>query len=210
MPEVEGGETVPESLLTPDCLKLWCCIGCGSIGKSETCVGTCDYIKTEVIGVEEHADWLEALLAVSESIDRLTPIVREIAALAKDRHNDPAYRELQLRAREVLGSTVLPLADLPEIHRATVYLCRSCQQVEAPQPCLGVCVRRNGEFVRGQDHDAVVAAVADLRGRASRMSALVRQFAWTAHREGQWERNVSAFQERGALLLGSGATPARA
>jgi hypothetical protein len=120
--------------------------------------------------------------------------------------HERVYHRLQIRAREILrlarqGELSRQLIVTPADEYATVWQCGTCGQIEAPQSCLGVCIRRNGEFLRA-DHYAELAArtEAELR-KAQELRSLVLQLAWVAPRVGQWERACRAFQEKAVELL---------
>jgi hypothetical protein len=186
----------------PQCLTLWQCIGCGAMGSADECRGTCAFRKLELVTAQQHADLLENYLAATEQTGRLRTLVREIAAGSENgAHFERAYPGLQKRARELLQ-----LVRQDEIHaaradeRATVWLCTSCGQVEAPQECLGVCIRRNGEFVRSEDHDATAAQADAAQREAHDLISLLRQLAWATPRSGQWERTRQSFRSRAVAL----------
>jgi len=179
------------------------------MGNSEPCTGACAYRKLEIVGADDYADLLETFAAIQDRAERLEAVVREIIALRPEHCGfDDAYRSLQLQAREILRS-----ADFGELSRqiaverdcepATVWLCATCGQVEAPQSCLGVCIRRNGEFLSA-DHHAALAGRIDIEHRRAReLSALVRQLAWVAPHVGQLENTCRAFQKKAIQLLDS-------
>jgi hypothetical protein len=207
MPVIRTDEPATETSPLPECLTLWRCIGCGSMGNAAECLGTCQFRKLEVVGAQEHADLLEGLAAIADHMEDLTAMAREIAALAEDQCDfERVYRQLQTRAREILKLAVaeewlrLESAEA-ESDRATVWFCACCGQVEAPEPCLGVCIRRNGEFVRGDEHDRRAAEFAAALKTARALTALARQLVWVAPRAGQWERTCRAFGLQAIKLL---------
>ncbi len=205
MASLETDETASEALQLPECLTLWRCIGCGSMGNAAECLGACDFRKLDVVSAQEHADLLERLAAITDHVEGLTAIAREIAALAEPaRDFERGYRELQTRAREILRSTVVAEINADaESDRSVVWLCACCGQVEAPQPCLGVCIRRDGEFVRGGDHDKLAAAFGSAHRTAKILTAFVRRFAWVSPRAGQWRQTRDAFRRQVIELLQS-------
>lgn len=204
-----------ETSRLPESLVLWRCIGCGAMGNSEPCAGACAFRKLAIVSANEYAELLEGFYTIKEQAERMEAVVRQIAALreVQDDH-ERAYRKLQLQAREILrsadyGETSRQNTVDPEFEPAIVWLCATCGQVEAPQSCLGVCVRRNGEFLSA-DHYAALAARTELeQGQAREFHALVRQMAWVAPHVGQWETACRAFQEKATKLLDS-ASPAPA
>jgi hypothetical protein len=204
---VNSGPTALAEGNLPDCLTLWRCIGCGAMGSVEQCTGSCAYQKLDVVGAEDHADFLEHFGAINVQARRLEPVVRQIAALGEEHpDHERAYRSLQKSARTLIRSLdhraiSARNAMVPEDERATVWWCATCGQVEAPQSCLGICIRRNGDFVRSQDHDELAARV-ELAQRGTReMASLVHQLAWVTPRTGEWDSACRAFQNKAIKLL---------
>ena len=122
----------------PDCLTLWRCIGCGAMGSVEQCTGSCAYQKLDVVGAEDHADFLEHFATIVDQARRLEPVVRQIAALGEEHpDHERAYRSLQKSARTLVRSLdhraiSARNAMVREDERATVWWCATCGQVEAP------------------------------------------------------------------------------
>lgn len=203
-----GLAELPEDEL-PDCLTLWRCIGCGAMGSVEQCTGSCAYQKLDVIGAEDHTELLDDFATIKTQAQSLEAVVRQIAALGEEhRDYERAYRDLRKSARTLVrsldhGAISAQNRIAPEDERATVWLCTTCGQVEAPQPCLGICIRRNGDFVRASDHDELAAGVEFAQKGAREMAALVHQFAWVTPHAGEWGSACRAFQEKATKLLKS-------
>ncbi len=79
--------------------------------------------------------------------------------------------------------------------------CIGCGRIEGPQPCIGVCQDRKVEFVYAAEHARALARLADAEARRGALESLVRRFAMTTPRAGEWERSYRALQgeARGAL-----------
>jgi len=190
-------------------LALWRCIGCGAMGNAEDCIGTCEFRKVEIVTAQDYADLLERRLMVDEEAERLTEAARAVAALAAPRDNlDGDYRALQRRARDLLrtlprAEEERPDAAAPDDERAFVWLCAACGQAEAPQNCLGVCIRRMGEYVHAGDYDELADQLQSRQGILRELTSLLRQFAWVAPRAGQEERTLAAFKQKAAVLARS-------
>jgi hypothetical protein len=207
MSVAEVGKSLPEEAPLPESLLLWSCIGCGAMGNSQPCVGICDYRKLEIVSAEEYADAFEMVSELMDQIEQLTAMAQLIASVSGDRSNsESTYRSLQARARDLLRSldtrkmqkyaVIISTAD-----RALIWLCATCGQIEAPQQCLGICIRRNGEVVRADDHDKVVEELRVAHRRVQELGALVYRFAWVSPREGQSERTCHAFQAQARNLM---------
>ncbi|MCI4677425.1 septum formation initiator family protein [Rhodoblastus acidophilus] len=190
-------------------LVMWRCIGCGAMGNGEACVGACDFKRLEVVDAQDYADLLEGRDEIDEQTARLSELARAVATLTASA-NDLAseYRALRERARKLLGALDRDVMDLPapttsEDERMTIWLCSACGQVEAPQDCLGICIRRMGEFVRAEACDKPAAAIAARYNCVRGLKSLLRQFAWVAPRAGQEEKTRVVFRKKAAELLQS-------
>lgn len=203
----EAGGSAPQEAPLAESLLLWSCIGCGAMGNSKPCLGTCDYRKLEVVGVEEHADALDMVFELMDQVERLTAMAQLIASANGDLSDvESAYRLLQTRARVTLRSIDMSKMQkcveiISTADRASVWLCATCGQIEAPQQCLGICIRRNGEVVRSDDHDKVVEKLTVAHRRAQELGALIYRLAWVSPRDGQWQRACQAFQAQARDLL---------
>ncbi len=195
----------------PDCLTLWFCIGCGAMGNAEPCQGACNFRRLEIVSAAEFADGLEQLALVQSEVASWTGVVQLFAILPADGDDwESRYCALQDRANAALKSAkaaveLVPTpAELTDA-RAEVWRCTTCGQVEAPQECLGICIRRNGDFVRREDHQHVVDQCAAALHEVQHLRALVTQWATVKPRAGQWERSYRALQARATALLAKAA-----
>lgn len=85
--------------------------------------------------------------------------------------------------------------------RMTAWQCIGCGRIEGAQPCVGICQDRKVDFVYAAEHDAVLAQLARARRQTEVLAALVRQFACTTPREGEWERTYRALQAHARRAL---------
>ena len=187
----EADETAPETLT------LWQCVGCGAMGNAEECVATCDFKRAFVVDAASHADLLEYWLNLSEHIEALREFAREIVAETETPERfERALTDLRVRGKDLLA--LAPREKTPQAvppdERAEIWLCAACGMVEAPRDCLGICVRRTGDFVRAEDHDALSARIERARLEARILAALARQIGWTVPRPGQSERMRAALR----------------
>jgi hypothetical protein len=199
-----------EDLDLPDCLTLWRCIGCGAMGNAAECTGDCDFQRRFVVDAEVHADLLESYLGLSERRAALGAFAEDVAAAtepAPDTTAEPGrFQEvlagLRARAKALLAAAPdgPPAAPAPAEERAEIWLCGSCGLVEAQRNCLGICIRRTGDFVQTTDHDRLAAEVAALDRQIGALSVLLRQIAWSTPKPGQAEATRLALR-RSALAL---------
>lgn len=175
----------------PQCLTLWRCIGCGSMGNAEACQGTCAFKRLMVVTAEDHAELLDYFLALSERRDVLHDLARAIAAAAQTEEGFAhSHEALRVEARRLLRAAPEendPPPPIPPDERLETWRCASCGQVEAQHECLGICIRRNGDYVTGEDHDALSAGIQGLRHETRKLASLARQIGWSSPRPGQLE-----------------------
>lgn len=74
--------------------------------------------------------------------------------------------------------------------------CIGCGKIEAPQPCIGVCRDKKVLMVSKDDHLQVLAELASAQRHLKGLEAVLLQLAWSQPRDGQWERNWGALQQR--------------
>jgi len=93
--------------------------------------------------------------------------------------------------------------------RVTVWQCIGCGRIEAPQPCIGVCQDRKVELVYATEHDEALTRLALARRQLKAFEALVRRFASTTPREGEWEHSYRALQDQARRALAALASDAQ-
>lgn len=74
--------------------------------------------------------------------------------------------------------------------------CIGCGKIEAPQPCIGVCRDKKILMVGKDGYEEVLAELASAQQQLNGLRAVLLQLAWSEPRDGQWERNWRALQER--------------
>jgi hypothetical protein len=176
---------------SPDALTLWCCVGCGAMGNARDCVAACAFKRAFVVDAASHADLLEYFLNLREYNEALRELARELAMeTATPESFERALPDLRLRGKNLLARAPREKAPqaVPEDERAEIWLCGACGMVEAPRDCLGICVRRTGDFVRAEDHDALGARIERAGAQNRPLAALARQIGWSFPRPGQLER----------------------
>lgn len=185
-----------------ECLTLWRCIGCGAMGNTAECTGGCDFHRGFVVDAEVHAELLENVLLLRERTAALRQFIGDVIAATEIDPFEPALADLRLRARQLLAETsnaVRPEA-APEDERAEVWLCATCGMAEAQRNCLGICIRRTGDFVLTTQHDQLAADALALDGTVAAMAVMLRQIAWSAPKPGQSETMRAALRTSGRQL----------
>jgi hypothetical protein len=124
----------------PQCLTLWRCIGCGSMGAGESCDGSCAFKRLMVVAAEDHADLLDCFFTLSARRDELRGFARSLAAAAATEVGFARKRHaLRLQARDLLRIAPEDPPSppvVPKDERFETWRCTSCGQVEAQNECL--------------------------------------------------------------------------
>ena len=181
------------------------CIGCGRVDVPAPCTGACDDRRIELVDAGAHDRAVAELDCARAALAALTALAARIAVPAR---GEAAYRALQAEARAALRA--LPSAAATDPHRIAAWWCAGCGRIEAPQPCLGVCVRRAEEAVPAEACDRAVAEAGELRRAAAPLAALARQLAWATPRDGGWDASLAALAERAAPLTLRASAPVAA
>jgi hypothetical protein len=167
------------------------CIGCGAIDTPQPCLGTCVERRLDLIPADVHEQALAALDDTREALTRARALVCALAESAPE-GGEALYRRLQLQAR----AAARRIPAVPEDARVTTWECMSCGRIEAPQPCIGVCIKPPARMIRAGEHDRVLAQLDRARREAAPLVALVRLLAWATPRAGQWERGLVALRRK--------------
>jgi len=175
------------------------CIGCGAISQPGTCDRSCAEQKLELVPAGSH-DRPTALAANAPiGAEAFRAITEELAARQPGPDEcEAAYRSVQEAARLCLrrypeiNAKNLDRDEPPEL--ATAWWCPRCGGIDAPQPCLGICIWRNVEWV-----NATLYQQQRARARADRdtelcLRLLLRRVASVTPRAGQWERGWHALE----------------
>jgi hypothetical protein len=182
----------------PERFTMWSCIGCGAMGTDQPCLGPCDDHALDLVRAVEY----DAVVAhVTRSREDARPLLELVGELA-EAHDELAYLALREHAREVLRAAAEPVA-AGTAERFRAWLCTGCGRVEAPQACLGVCLRHPEEVVRADRHAEAVSRAADADNDARALRGLVRRLAFTTPRKGHGAETVVALREAALALVGA-------
>ena len=122
--------------------------------------------------------------------------------------SEVAYRSVQEAARATLRAH--PDPGEPETEAAavaTTWWCPRCGGVDAPQPCLGICVWRPFEWVPADRYDDARARAGAARHEERRLRALLRRTASITPRAGEWERTWRALAADAVLRVSPDVPP---
>ena len=149
----------------PPTLKLWFCIGCNSMGNFAGCPDGCRMQPMEVVPATMFADLLALKYELHDKAAAMQAVLMRIRTPASA-GDDPEriWHTLKSDARKALvavaASPQHPPIKTPEPDAYfEIERCSACGAVEATQPCLGVCIRKVGEFVAREPYEAKFADV---------------------------------------------------
>ena len=183
----------------PDRVTVPTCIGCGAMSRSGTCGKGCSEEKLELVRAVDFEALTELASGAHVRAEACRAVARE---LASDRPGpddwEATYPSVQSAARATLHH-------YPEVdgrsaawdepaEGATTWWCAGCGGIDAPQPCLGICIWRPIDWVNanlyGQERTRALAE----RDAEMRLRRLLHRVASITPREGQWERGCRVLQ----------------
>ena len=195
-----------ESNAKPDRVSIPTCIGCGAMSRP----GTCD------TGCAEH----KVLLIRAAALDALTDIEKRILAntsalagpaeqlldrCAELPGSPGAFASVQEHARSALRHAPDDRAAASELDTiaepAVTWRCDRCGGIDAPQPCLGICVWRTVDWVHQSSYQDTWERILAEHQTEQRLRALLRRLAGTTPHHGQHERSWRAFAAQAAKAL---------
>jgi len=162
--------------------------------------------KLELVGGGEYDELTVVVAARRGRIQEFWTVVEELVATEPGRGEwRVAYEVLRQSARSVLrrfGAASRSGADdsLSLAESVIVWRCPECGGVDAPQPCIGVCIWRPADWVDANVYESERSqAVLDLKVEGA-LVGLLSRVASVTPRHGQWERNWLALQSQARLL----------
>ena len=207
MSQAETGSTrirvePPTRLIIP------ACIGCGAMRQDETCPVACAERKAELVSAADY-DRLAAVAAAGRArVSGLRAVAAELArAEPAPGEWENAYQTLQQSARSALRQFRPPPSGPDDpfspARTVTVWRCPDCGGVDAPQPCIGICIWRPAQWVDAASYqEARSRALADRDAERS-LAGLLRRLAFTTPHAGQWQRSWRALQSQAQHALAS-------
>lgn len=197
----------------PDRLTIPACIGCGAMRKDQTCPVACAEHRVDLVNAGDYDRLAASAAACRVRVRGLRGVVAELAgAQPADGEWQASYQAVQESARSALRRFTPPggsPADLfPAAPAVVVWRCPDCGGVDAPQPCIGVCIWRMAQWVDAATYEAERSrALGDCQAERS-LASLLRTLAFTTPRPGQWERSMRALQARARQARYPGPSPA--
>ena len=169
------------------------CIGCGARSHSAECREGCSDLPLDLVDVDD----LVAIATRVEALEGRVAALREvIGALASDESVD--WPAVQAGARAAVRMAVPPE---PELSVIPAWGCPRCGRIDAPQPCLGICVRRPGLVADVVEYREFAAQAARLATEEQPLSTLAHMVAGVRARPGYEEQTVQTLRSRARALL---------
>ncbi|MDA0181912.1 hypothetical protein OJ997_16535 [Solirubrobacter phytolaccae] len=169
-----------------DVILIHQCIGCGAIETPQPCLGGCHEHRLDLVPAEEH----EAAAATVDALERLlAERERLLRDVAHSTLSDEEWAALRTRARAALHTPPIP----EPADTVTTWKC-DCGHIEAPQPCIGVCVRPERAMVPADEYTPILARATELAAHAERLSPALRLLAWTTPRPDHREATATALR----------------
>jgi hypothetical protein len=169
------------------------CIGCGARNHEAQCDDGCTDQPLDLVDVDD----LVTIATLAEALEERVAELREVARVLAD--DDPVdWPAVQERARAAVRIAV---PEAPEVDVIEGWGCPRCGRVDAPQQCLGICIRRPG-LVADIAEYREYAAQAERAAEADRvLSAFAHVVGGVHPRPGQEQRTVEGLRSRARELL---------
>jgi hypothetical protein len=193
----------PDAIL-PDRITVLTCLGCGAMGREARCEGDCSEHKLLLVDAGEFDALQSAAQLARQRNAALEPITRALLdSHPSEQACTDAYRALRAAAHKALEAAE-PYDDRGDCQAPpaqTGWWCAQCGNVDAPRPCIGVCVWRQTEWVNLTLYQAgLERAAEDFRAAPEMCRILARLVAVTPH-AGRCQDNWRALQAQARAAL---------
>jgi hypothetical protein len=196
-------------------LTIPACIGCGAMRQDQGCPEACSERRLELVRGSDYDQLTRVAAACRARILGLRPVAAELArAEPAPGEWKAAYEALQQSARSALRG-FRPAASgsddpLSPADTVVVWRCKDCGGLDAPQPCIGVCIWRPAVWVDATSHESARSRAAADREAERSLAGLLGRLAFATPRAGQWEQSLRALQVQARRAVDSrSASPAR-
>jgi hypothetical protein len=169
------------------------CIACGARSRAAECPEGCVDLAIDLVEVAEIDALADRLAALEARIAALSEVAEALAAEGAcdvESLRDAARAALQLK---------VPPADR-DIKVVQAWGCPRCGRIDAPQPCLGVCVRRPVLMADASEYRTPAEQAERAARRDRALSELARLVAYVNPRPGHEERGLAALRARARAL----------
>lgn len=177
----------------PDRLTVLTCIGCGAMSELGGCLAGCAELKLDLVPADEFDRLASERARMRGALQAFGAIADQLAA------GDSAAGDVERAYRSVQAEARAALRDHPEsgdddaswtrpVEPTASWWCPECDGLDAPQPCIGVCIKRPAEWVNHDVYERERKQALDGLEIERRLRRLVRHVAFVTPRAGQWER----------------------
>jgi hypothetical protein len=149
------------------------CIGCGARSRNGECPGSCVDVPLDLVDAG-------AVDALGEHVQALAARVDALRALSRE--PEAPLPVLRHRARSALQAAVAPRD--PDVPIWQGWGCTECGRIDAPQPCLGVCLRRPVLTADAGEYRRLEALADELAAEERELSRVARLVAHVNPRPG--------------------------
>ena len=208
MVQLPAARLILTSVKPPRRLSIPGCIGCGAMRQYESCAGACRERRLELVSGGDYDALTAAAAACRVRLEGLWAVVGELARTeAGPGEWRAAYEAVRQSARSALRG-LRPAARagdelLSPAETVIIWRCQDCGGVDAPQPCIDVCIWGPADWVAAASYESERSRAAVDREVERSLAGLLRRLAFATPRDGQWERSWGAFQSQARLVLRS-------
>ncbi len=169
------------------------CIGCGRRNRAAECPEGCTDVPLDLVDGAA----LQAFAAATESReDRIAPLKELTETVAAGAVLD--WQALRERARAALR---LPAPDLPDVEIIQAWGCPRCGRIDAPQPCLGICVFHPRTVADAREYRQLAPRADQAVHVDQALSGIARIIAAITPRPGREEATTAAMREKARHTL---------
>lgn len=176
--------------------------------QDQSCPGECSERRLELVRGGDYDQLTGAAAACRARIQGLRPVVEELARTSPEPGQwKAAYQALQQSARAALrrfAPTSSGRDDpLPAADTVVVWRCQNCGGLDAPQPCIDVCIWRPVVWVDATRYESARSAAAAGREAERSLAGLLGRLAFATPRTGHWEQGLRILQSQARRALDS-------
>jgi hypothetical protein len=176
-------------------LEVATCIACGARSRVGDCADGCTDVPLDLVSAAEVDAAVARVAALEARADAFASVLQ--AAMAE---GEPDWNELRSAARSALRLRLPDPQPEPEVVQA--WGCPECGRVDAPQPCLDVCIRRPVLMADAAEYRALEPRASTAAERERRLRAPVRLLAYVAPRRGEEARTHKGLRAAARAAFG--------
>jgi hypothetical protein len=171
-------------------LTVAACIGCGARSRPGECDDGCSDVPLDIVDAGPVDALAEHVKALEARVDALRYLARAAEA---------PLDVLRDTAKTALRLTVPPRGEEAHVYQA--WGCPRCGRIDAPQPCIGVCMRRPVWTADAAEYRRLARAAEDLADEEHDLAAVARMVANVRSRPGHEEATTAALRRTIAGVL---------